>query len=45
MATISGIHILLWVLLWGALIRVYELKFQDSDNILGSIARVLTVVW
>lgn len=45
MATISGVHVLLWLLLWGALIRVFELKFKDSDNLLGSAARTLTVVY
>lgn len=45
MAAVSGFHILLWVLLWGALIRTFELKFKDSDNILGSTARALAVAW
>lgn len=45
MSTVAGVNILLWVLLWGALIRTFEIKFKDSDNALGSVARTLTVVW
>jgi hypothetical protein len=45
MAGIDGFHILLWLLLWGALIRVVEIKFQDSDNALGSAARALAVIY
>lgn len=45
MATVSGIHVLLWLLLWGALIRTFEIKFHDSNNVLGSAARALTVVY
>ena len=45
MAAVSGIHILLWLLLWGALLRTFEMKFHDSDNMLGSAARALTVVY
>ena len=45
MATISGVHILLWMLLWGALLRVFELHFHDSDGIAGSLARALAVVY
>lgn len=45
MAAVSGVHVLLWLLLWGALIRTYELHFHDSNNVLGSIARALTVIY
>lgn len=45
MAAISGVHVLLWMLLWGALLRIFEMKFHDSDNVLGSAARALTVVY
>lgn len=45
MATIGGVNILLWLLLWGAIIRVFELKFKDSDNALGSTARALAVIY
>ena len=45
MAAVSGFNILLWLLLWGALIRVFELRFHDSDNLLGSAARALTVIY
>jgi hypothetical protein len=44
-ATISGLNVLFWLLLWGALIRVFELRFHDSQNPLGSAARALAVVY
>jgi len=45
MVTVSGLHIFLWMILWGALIRTIEIKFHDSNNALGSLARALQVVW
>lgn len=45
MATVSGLHILFWMLLWGSLIRVFELKFKDSNNVLGSAARTLAIAY
>lgn len=45
MATVSGLNVLFWLLLWGALIRVFELHFHDSTGPLGSAARALTVVY
>lgn len=45
MATVSGIHVLLWLLLWGALIRTFEIKYHDSNNIAGSAARALAVIY
>jgi len=45
MATVSGFHILFWMLLWGALLRTFEIKFHDSSNALGSAARALTVIY
>ncbi len=40
-----GVNILFWMLLWGALIRTFELSFHDSNNPLGSAARALAVVY
>ena len=31
MAAVSGVNILFWLLLWGALIRVFELRFHDEN--------------
>lgn len=45
MTAAGGVNILLWLLLWGALIRTYELHFHDSNNALGSLARALTVIY
>jgi hypothetical protein len=45
MATVSGVNVLFWLLLWGALLRIFELRFHDADNPLGSIARALAVVY
>lgn len=45
MASVSGFNILLWLLLWGALIRTFEIKFHDSDSLLGSAARALQVIY
>jgi hypothetical protein len=45
MATVAGLNVLFWLLLWGALIRVFELRFHDSDGALGSAARALAVVY
>jgi len=45
MASIAGFNVLFWMLLWGALIRVFEMHFHDNDDILGSAARALTVVY
>lgn len=45
MATVAGFNILLWMLLWGALIRTFEIKFHDNPSPLGSAARALTVIW
>jgi len=44
-ATISGVNVLLWMLLWGALMRVFELRFHDSDNAAGKLARALAVIY
>lgn len=44
MATISGIHVLLWMLLWGALLSTFVIKFHDSDSLAGRVARALTVI-
>lgn len=45
MAGIAGVNVLLWLLLWGALLRTFEIKFHDSDNPLGSLARALQVIY
>lgn len=45
MATVGGLNVLFWMLLWGALIRVIELHFHDSDGPVGKAARALTVVY
>jgi hypothetical protein len=45
MAGIGGINILLWLLLWGALLRTFEMKFSDSTSPLGSAARALAVIY
>jgi hypothetical protein len=45
MVTIPGLNILFWLLLWGAMIRTFELKFQDSDNAAGKAARALAVIY
>lgn len=45
MAVVPGVNILLWMILWGALLRTIELKFKDSDSILGSGARALAVIY
>ena len=45
MAAVSGLNVLFWLLLWGALIRTFELKFHDSDNALGKTARALNVIY
>lgn len=45
MLAVSGVHVLLWLLLWGALLRTFEVKFHDSDNPLGSAARALAVIY
>jgi hypothetical protein len=45
MAGISGLHVLLWLLLWGALLRTFEIKFHDSTSPLGSAARALAVIY
>lgn len=45
MVAVDGIHILFWMLLWGALLRTFELSFHDSSNVLGSTARALAVVY
>jgi hypothetical protein len=45
MASAAGLNILFWMLLWGALLRTFELHFHDSPNILGSAARALVVVY
>jgi hypothetical protein len=44
-AAIPGFNILFWILLWGAAMRIYEIKFAASDNVLGSVARALSVVY
>lgn len=44
MATISGVHVLFWMILWGALLSTFVIHFHDSDNILGKTARALVVV-
>lgn len=45
MATVSGLNVLFWMLLWGALLRTFEMHFHDSPNVLGSAARALTVIY
>lgn len=45
MVAVSGLNILFWMLLWGALIRTFELSFHDSSNVLGSSARALAVIY
>jgi hypothetical protein len=45
MATVGGLNVLFWMLLWGALIRTFEIKFHDSQNVFGSAARALSVVY
>jgi hypothetical protein len=45
MAAVSGLNVLFWLLLWGALLRTFELHFHDSTGPLGSAARALTVVY
>lgn len=45
MATVGGLNVLFWMLLWGALIRTFEIHFHDSDNIAGRAARALSVVY
>jgi hypothetical protein len=45
MAGIPIIHFALCLILVGAIFRVFEIKFKDSDNLLGSAARALTVVY
>lgn len=45
MATVSGVNILFWMLLWGALLRVFELHYHDSDNVAGKAARALAVIY
>lgn len=45
MIAAAGFHVLLWMLLWGALIRTFELRFHDSQGPLGSAARALTVIY
>lgn len=45
MVAIAGLNILFWMLLWGALIRTFELSFHDSTNPLGSAARALAVIY
>lgn len=45
MAFVSGVHVLVWMILWGALMRTIEIKFHDSDSPMGSLARALAVVY
>lgn len=45
MVAVAGLNILFWMLLWGALIRTFELSFHDSNNVLGSSARALAVIY
>jgi hypothetical protein len=45
MAAVAGFNILFWLLLWGAAMRIFEIKFTDGDNVLGSAARALQVVY
>lgn len=45
MATVSGLNVLFWLLLWGAALRVFELKFHDSDSFAGKTARALAVIY
>lgn len=45
MIAVAGVNVLFWMLLWGALIRTYELTFHDSNNLLGSGARALAVIY
>lgn len=45
MVAAAGLHILFWMLLWGALLRTFELSFHNSNNPLGSTARALAVIY
>lgn len=45
MVGVDFVHFLFLLLLAGAMIRVFELKFKDSDNALGSTARALAVIY
>ena len=45
MVAVDGLHILFWMLLWGALLRTFELTFHDSSSPLGSAARALGVIY
>jgi hypothetical protein len=42
---VAGLNILFWMLLWGALLRTFELSFHDSPSVLGSSARALAVIY
>jgi hypothetical protein len=44
-ATVAGFNVLFWILLWGALMRVFEIHFHDNPGPLGSAARALAVVY
>lgn len=45
MIAVAGVNILFWMLLWGALMRTFELSFHDSNSPLGSAARALQVIY
>lgn len=45
MIAIPLVAFLFNLILVGALLRVFELKFKDSDNALGSAARALAVIY
>ncbi len=45
MQMVGGFNVLLWLLLWGALIRTFEMHFHDSNNLAGSAARAMTVIY
>lgn len=45
MIAVAGLNILFWMLLWGALLRTFELSFHDSDSPAGSAARALAVIY
>jgi len=45
MAAIAGFNVLFWMLLWGALMRVFEMHFADNPGMVGSAARALALVY
>ena len=45
MVAAAGLNVLFWMLLWGALLRTFELSFHDSAGPAGSAARALAVIY